>query len=70
MYGVKISKKLAPMKPVKGSGLGRQGYSTGLKSRPKYGGAESARSYKSQLKTSKPSEKILVLKQETKRLGS
>lgn len=69
MYGVKISKKLAPMKPVKGSGLGRQGYSTGLKSRPKYGGAESTRSFKSQMKTSRPSEKILVLKQETKRLG-
>ena len=69
MYGVKISKKLAPIKPVKGSGLGRQGYSTGLKSRPKFAEAEPIKSYKLQLKNSKASGKILVPKQETKRLG-
>jgi len=69
MYGMKADKKLAPMKQIKGSGLGRRGYSAKLQNRPKNMGAQPIQPATLRLKTSKTAEKILVPKQETKSLG-
>ena len=70
MYGMKPSKKLPPMKPVSGSGLGRQRYSTPLQKRPKTMGAEPIRPAALKMKTSKASSKIFMPRQETKSIGS
>jgi hypothetical protein len=69
MYGMKADKKLAPMKQIKGSGLGRRGYSAKLQNRPKSMGAQPIQPAALRMKTGKASEKILVPKQELKSLG-
>jgi hypothetical protein len=69
MYGVKGDKNLAPMKQIKGSGLGRRGYATKLQKGPKSMSAQPIRPASLKMKTGKASEKILVPKQELKSIG-
>ena len=69
MYGTKSSKKLSPMKQIKGSGLGRQGYSAQPPKAPKGMASQPIEPATLRMKTGKQSKKILVPKQETKSIG-
>jgi hypothetical protein len=69
MYGVKGDKNLAPMKQIKGSGLGRRGYATKLQKGSKSMSAQPIRPASLKMKTGKASDKILVPKQELKSIG-
>jgi hypothetical protein len=69
MYGMKGDKNLAPMKQIKGSGLGRRGYAEKLQKGPKGMSAQPIRPESLKMKTGKASKKILVPKQELKSIG-
>jgi hypothetical protein len=69
MYGMKADKNIAPMKQIKGSGLGRRGYAAKLQKGPKSMSAQPVRPASLKMKTGKASEKILVPKQDLKSIG-
>jgi hypothetical protein len=69
MYGMKADKNIAPMKQIKGSGLGRRGYAAKLQKGPKSMSAQPIRPASLKMKTGKASEKILIPKQDLKSIG-
>jgi hypothetical protein len=69
MYGMKTSKKLSTMKQMRGCGLGRRGYPSKTLKQPKGMSARPIEPAMLRMKTGGQSNKILVPKQETKRIG-